>query len=81
MKMILMNAAAVCVLAVAATAMSAQTEMDTNGDGFLSQDELLAAYPSMTEQDFAAVDADADGAVSLDEMKAAEEAGLLPTES
>ncbi len=81
MKMILMNTAAVFSLAVAATAMSAQTEIDTNGDGYLSQDELLVAYPAMTEENFAAMDTDKDGAVSLDEMKAAEDAGLLPMDS
>lgn len=81
MKMILLNTTAIFALAVGATAMSAQTEIDTNGDGFLSQDELLVAYPSMTEENFAAVDTDGDGAVSLDEMKAAQEAGLLPMDS
>ncbi len=70
----------VTVIALSATALSAQSEMDADGDGLLSYNELLAAYPEMTEENFTAIDTNSDGAVDADEMKVAEEAGLLPTD-
>jgi hypothetical protein len=79
MKNILIQTAAVLALTVTATAMSAQSEIDADGDGLLSYNELLAAYPDMTEAAFMAIDTNADGAVDADELKLAQEAGLLPT--
>lgn len=78
MKKIVIQAAT--VIALTATALSAQSEIDADGDGVLSYNELLAAHPSMTEENFIAIDTNSDGAVDADEMKLAEEAGLLPTE-
>jgi len=78
MKKIVIQAAT--VLALTATAISAQSEIDTDGDGLLSYNELLAAHPDMTEENFVAIDTNADGAVDADEMQVAGEAGLLPTE-
>lgn len=78
MKKIVLQVAT--VIALTATAVSAQSEIDTDGDGMLSYNELLAAHPDMTEENFIAIDTNADGAVDADEMKLAEEAGLLPTE-
>lgn len=51
---------------------------DTDASGGYSQEELVAAYPSVTEEVFIAIDADASGEVSEDELTAAQEAGLLP---
>lgn len=70
----------VTIIALSATALSAQSEMDTDGDGLLSYNELLAAYPAMTEEVFTAIDTNSDGAVDADEMTVANDAGLLPTE-
>ena len=67
-------------IALSATALSAQSEMDTDGDGLLSYNELLAAYPAMTEENFTAIDTNSDGAVDADEMTVATDAGLLSTE-
>jgi Ca2+-binding EF-hand superfamily protein len=78
MKNIVMQTAAVLALTVSATAMSAQSEMDTDGDGLLSYNELLAVNPELTEEAFGAIDTNSDGAVDADELKAAQEAGLLP---
>ncbi len=78
MKKIVIQAAT--VLALTATAISAQSEIDADGDGVLSYNELLAAHPEMTEENFIAIDTNADGAVDADELKVASEAGLLPTE-
>lgn len=78
MKKIVIQAAT--ILALTATAISAQSEIDTDGDGLLSYNELLAAHPEMSEENFVAIDTNADGAVDADELKVASEAGLLPTE-
>lgn len=77
MKKIVIQAAT--ILALTATAISAQSEVDTDGDGLLSYNELLAAHPDMTEENFVAIDTNADGAVDADELQVAGEAGLLPT--
>lgn len=76
MKNIVIKAAT--ILALTATVVSAQTEIDTDGDGQLSYNEMLAAHPEMTEETFVAIDTNADGAVDADELQAAGEAGLLP---
>ncbi len=79
MKKILIQTAAVLALTVTATAMSAQSDIDADGDGLLSYNELLAAYPDLTETAFGAIDINADGAVDADELKLAQESGLLPS--
>lgn len=56
------------------------SDMDTNGDGAVSFDEMLAAYPDATEATFAAIDADASGMLSDAEIMAAQDAGLIPAE-
>ncbi|PIE15778.1 MAG: hypothetical protein CSA68_05105 [Rhodobacterales bacterium] len=80
MKKIAIQTAAILAMGLSATAMSAQSEVDADGDGLLSYNELLAVHPDMTEETFAAIDANGDGAVDADELKAAQEAGLLPAE-
>jgi hypothetical protein len=44
----------------------------------VSYSELLTLMPALTEAEFLALDADADGLLSADEISAAEEAGLIP---
>ena len=61
---------------LAATAAQAEVE-DTDGNGTYSMEELKAAYPDVTEDTFAIVDVNGDGAVDSDELAAAENAGLL----
>ena len=61
-------------------AMAAFTDADADGDGMMSADEFVAAYPDGTEDQFAAADADADGMVSADEYAAAIDAGILPAD-
>jgi Ca2+-binding EF-hand superfamily protein len=55
----------------------AQDVADTDGDGVYSMEELMAAYPAITDEVFAMVDANGDGAVDADELAAAQEAGTL----
>lgn len=79
MKNILAFAA---VLGLAATAAIASTDVeDTDGDGFFSMEELMVAYPSLTEETFGQIDTDADGSITEDELAAALEAGTLQTDS
>jgi len=72
-------ATALIALAAMATAMSAQTELDANGDGAYSFEELLVGYPDLTVETFAQLDADADGALNEAEMSAAMDGGMLPS--
>ena len=51
---------------------------DANASGGYSQEELMAAYPDVTEDIFIAMDTDESGEVSDDELAAAMDASLLP---
>ncbi|PPB81675.1 EF hand domain-containing protein [Albidovulum inexpectatum] len=65
--------------AILAVAANAQTVVsDTDGNGTYSIEELRAAYPDLTDEVFATVDANGDGQVDADELAAAQEAGVLP---
>jgi len=75
MKQVLIATSAI-VMATASFA--ALADLDTDGDGVASFTEMLAAYPTITEDGFAAVDTNGDGVVDETEMVAAEESGLLP---
>ena len=50
---------------------------DTDGNGSYSMEELMVAYPDLTEDVFAEIDMDADGEISMDELTAAQEAEIL----
>ncbi len=77
MKTFVLALSAISALAVAQA--NAQTMVtDTDGNGVYSMEELVAAYPDLTEETFKAADANADGAVDADELKAAIEAGHIP---
>lgn len=66
-------------VATVAVAANAQTVVsDTDGNGTYSIEELRAAYPDLTDEVFATVDANGDGQVDADELAAAQEAGVLP---
>mgnify|MGYP005853533567 FL=1 len=71
-----MIAATASLLGVAGMAV-AQEVADTDGDGVYSMEELMAAYPSLTPETFALIDANGDGTVDADELTAAQEAGTL----
>ena len=65
-------------MAAVASAANAQTVVtDTEGNGTYSIEEMTAAYPDMTPELFAEIDANADGAVDADELAAAQEAGKV----
>lgn len=54
------------------------TDLDVNGDGVLTIDEVQASFPDVTTDSFTAMDLNADGALDGDEIAAAQEAGLMP---
>ncbi|MBK0329414.1 hypothetical protein I5535_19250 [Rhodobacteraceae bacterium F11138] len=57
---------------------TAATELDANGDGLLTLDEVQAVLPETTAESFTAMDANADGALDGEEISMAQDAGLLP---
>ena len=69
----------VAVSAFATVAAQAETMVaDTDGNGLFSMEELIVAFPDLTAEVFTAADADADGSLSADELKAAQTAGTIP---
>ena len=52
-------------------------ELDTNGDGAVTVDELQAVYPDMTAESFSEMDINDDCLLDADEITAAEEAGTI----
>lgn len=66
------------ILTLGAGAASAQTVVaDTDGDGVFSMEELLVAYPDLTEEVFTTMDVDASGSIDADELQAAREQGII----
>ncbi|WP_193555880.1 EF-hand domain-containing protein [Marimonas lutisalis] len=80
MKTIYPTIAALTVILTPALAMSA-TEVDANGDGMLTIEEVQAVYPEVTADSFSAMDTSGDGALDDEEVKAAQAAGLMETPS
>ena len=62
------------------TAFAAFSDIDTDGDGAVTGEEFVVAFPDATGEDFIKVDVNADGAITEEEHVAAVEAGLLPAE-
>lgn len=67
------------MIAIPAFAM-AQTmaDIDVNGDGKLTIDEVQAVFADVSTDGFCAMDLNADGALDADEVALAQEAGLMP---
>ncbi len=80
MKSRITIALAAGLIATAGTALAAFSDIDTDGDGALSGEEFVAAFPDLTGEHFVTIDLNADGAITEDEHIAAVEAGLLPAE-
>jgi Ca2+-binding EF-hand superfamily protein len=66
----------VAVMAISAAYAQSMVE-DVDGDGVYSKEELMVVYPALTDEVFAEVDANDDGAIDAEELAAAQEAGLL----
>lgn len=66
------------LLGLGTTVAAAETMVeDANGDGVYSMEELVVAFPTLTEDLFGAIDGNGDGAIDAAELAAAEEAGVL----
>ncbi|MEL7100884.1 MAG: hypothetical protein AAGM84_18815 [Pseudomonadota bacterium] len=71
--------AALSLIAVPAFAMGAGAgDVDANGDGVLTIDEVQAVYPEVSTDAFTAMDLDASGTLDESEVAAAQEAGMMP---
>ncbi len=78
MKTLALTTAAIAALAAAPVlAAGFAAEVDANGNGTLSLEELQVAYPALTEETFGQIDVNADGEADLEEVTAAQESGLL----
>lgn len=56
----------------------AATQVDANGDGLLTLDEVQAVFPEITADSFSAMDTNSDGALDDTEVVAAQDAGVMP---
>ena len=63
----------VAVMAISAAYAQSMVE-DVDGDGVYSKEELMVVYPALTDEVFAEIDANDDGAVDAEELAAAQEA-------
>ena len=79
-KFVLTLAALVTAISPALAMSDSAVEVDTNGDGVLSLEEVQAVWPSVTTEDFETMDANADGSLDDTEIKTAEEAGMMSTD-
>ena len=59
-------------------ALADMAELDTDGDGLMSFEEMIAAVPTVSEETFTTLDSNADGTLDPEEYAAAEAAGTLP---
>ena len=75
MKNVIM--ATVSILTLASGALAFDDGMDVDGDGVLSAAEMVALYPTITEDQFQTIDVDQDGFISEEELAAALEAGVI----
>ncbi len=66
------------LLANSAIAGSSAADIDKNGDGLMTHDEVQAVYPEISAEVFSQVDANQDGGIDEGEMLAGQEHGLLP---
>jgi len=68
------------ILGLSAAPLMAETMIeDTDSSGTYSMEEMVVAYPDLTEELFAEVDTDESGDVSPEELTAALDAGVLAT--
>lgn len=65
-------------LATSAFAQAGLEDMDANGDGLLTMEEVQAVYPEVTPEQFSQIDANGDGVIDEAELNAAQAEGLMP---
>ncbi len=72
-----LGAAGLLVL-VATMATADMSQLDLDGDGLVSFEEMIASVPTVSEETFTSIDANDDGTLDAEEYAAAEAAGVLP---
>ena len=69
---------AAAMIAIPAFAMAqSMADIDVNGDGVLTIEEVQAVWADVSTDGFSAMDLNADGVLDADEVLAAQEAGLM----
>lgn len=58
--------------------LSVAADLDANGDGVMTIEEVQGMFPDVTPEAFSAMDTDADGVLSAEEALAGQDAGLMP---
>jgi Ca2+-binding EF-hand superfamily protein len=76
MKNFVLAFGAISVLVVAQVNAQAMID-DSDGDGVYSMEELVVAFPDLTEKNFKASDRNGDGSISMEELAAAVETGRI----
>lgn len=77
MKKTLMTLTALMSLSLPLAAMEA---VDADGDGLVTLEEMQAVHTDITEEQFTALDVNADGSLDADEYAAGVDGGLIPSE-
>lgn len=77
MKKTLMTMTALFSLSLPLAAMEA---VDADDDGLVTLEELQAVHTDITEEQFTALDVNADGSLDADEYAAGVDGGLIPSE-
>ena len=77
MKRISLTIAAIVLGSGAAFAATDLGDIDTNGDGFASYDEIAVAYPGLSAIEFTHVDGNGDNRVSANELRDADAQAIL----
>ncbi|AML51630.1 hypothetical protein [Falsihalocynthiibacter arcticus] len=72
MKTVLATTAAILAFTVPTRAASV-SELDTNGDGMVTNDELKIVNPEITDETFAAMDTNGGGSLDDEELSAADQ--------
>ncbi len=71
-------AAMACLGAAVFGSAALAQEIDADGDGSYSMEELLVVFPSLTTEAFTSADTDGSGALDPDELAAAQADGVIP---
>ncbi|WP_424942565.1 hypothetical protein [Aliiroseovarius crassostreae] len=71
---------AALVLATGTGFAMAETAIDANEDGQITMEELVAVHDGVSTDTFSQADTDDNGTLSAEELTAAQEAGLIPTD-
>ncbi|MEC7762780.1 MAG: hypothetical protein VX874_12820 [Pseudomonadota bacterium] len=74
------NLAIAATLTIGSVAIAQDVQMiDTDGDGLITVEELMAAFDNVNEDIFTASDTNQDGVLDMEELASAQEDGLIPT--